>query len=57
MIRIGRIPKKLQGFFTPLRQHFGQRPWPHFWGLVIAITISHGATIERLSKALRGSTH
>jgi SRSO17 transposase len=57
MLTIGRIPKKLQGFFTPLRQHFGQRPWPHFWGLVIAFTISHGATIDRLSKALRGSTH
>jgi len=57
MITIGRIPKKLQGFFKPLRDHFTQRPWDHFWALVLAITISHGATIEKLAKALRGSTH
>jgi len=57
MITIGKIPKKLQSFFRPLRQHFPQRPWQHFWALVMAITISHAATIDRLAKALRGSTH
>jgi SRSO17 transposase len=57
MVTIGKIPKKLQSFFKPIHKHFGQRPWDHFWALVMAITISHGATIEKLSKALRGSTH
>jgi len=57
MITIGRIPKKLQGFFKSLRDHFTQRPWDHFWALVLAITISHGATIEKLAKALRDSTY
>jgi len=57
MVTIGKIPKKLQGFFKPLKRHFYQRPWQHFWGLVLAITISHAATIDRLAKALRGSTH
>jgi len=57
MITIGKIPKKLQGFFKPLTDHFTKRAWHHFWALVMAISISHGATIDRLSKALRGSTH
>ena len=57
MITIGRIPGKLQSFFKPLREHITQRPWEHFWALVMAITISHGATIDRLSKTLRNSTH
>ena len=57
MITIGIIPKKLQGFFKPLGDHFTQRAWEHFWALVMAITISHGTTIDRLAKALRNSTH
>jgi len=57
MITIGRIPKKLKGFFMPVRNHFTQRAWEHFWALVMAITISHGTTIDRLAKALRDSTH
>ena len=57
MVTIGRIPGKLQRFFKPLRSSFTQRAWGHFWPLVLAITISHGCTIERLAKALRGSTH
>ena len=57
MVTIGRIPKKLQNFFKPIRDHFTQRAWEHFWALVMAITITHGTTIDRLAKALRGSTH
>lgn len=57
MIAIGRIPQKAQAFFRPLRQHFGHAAWSHFWALVLAITVSHGATIDRLAKTLRGSTH
>jgi hypothetical protein len=57
MITIGKIPQKLQRFFRPLKNSFSIRAWEHFWPLVLAITISHGCTIERLAKALRGSTH
>ena len=57
MVTIGRIPKKLQSFFKPIKDHFSQRAWQHFWALVMAITISHGTTIDRLAKALRRSTH
>ena len=57
MITIGRIPKKLQSFFRPVREHFTQRAWEHFWALIMAITISHGATIDRLARTLRDSTH
>ena len=57
MITIGKIPKKLHRFFKPLEHYFAKRAWKHFWGLVMAITVSHGTTIDRLTKALRGSTH
>ena len=57
MVTIGRIPRVAQAFFRPLREHFAVRPWHHFWGLVLAITISHGSTIDRLTRWLRGSTH
>jgi SRSO17 transposase len=57
MITIGTIPKKLQRFFKPVCDQFAQPARHHFWALVMALTISHGATIDRLSKALRGSTH
>jgi hypothetical protein len=57
MTTIGKIPEKLQGFFKNLKNHFTKRAFEHFWSLVLAITISHGATIDRLSKALRNSTH
>jgi SRSO17 transposase len=57
MITIGKIPKKLKRFFKPLKQHFTKKPWEHFWALVMAITVSHGATIDRLTRTLRGTTH
>ena len=57
MITIDRIPKKARAFFRPHQKHFAEAAWGHFWALVMAITISHGSTIERLVKVLRGSTH
>jgi len=57
MITIGHIPQKTKGFFKGLAGHFSHRAFGHFWGLVLAMTIAHGATIERLAKLLRGSTH
>jgi SRSO17 transposase len=57
MITIDRIPKKVKVFFRPLQKHFTEPAWGHFWALVMAITVSHGTTIDRLVKTLRGSTH
>ena len=57
MITIGRIPRETQAFLRGLARHFSRRAFGHFWGLVLALTVSHGATIERLAKRLRGSTH
>jgi SRSO17 transposase len=57
MFTIDRIPKKVKVFLRPLQKHFTEPAWEHFWALVMAITISHGTTIERLVKTLRGSTH
>jgi SRSO17 transposase len=57
MITIGRIPSECKGFFKGLPAHFTARAWGHFWGLVLAMTIGQGSTIDRLAKLLRGSTH
>jgi len=57
MITIGQIPRKTQGFFKAVTGQFSARAFRHFWGLVLAMTIGHSSTIERLAKLLRGSTH
>jgi len=57
MVTIGRIPRKTGAFFKGLAGHFSHGAFAHFWGLVLGITIGHGATVERLAKLLRGSTH
>ncbi|MGB9108203.1 MAG: transposase [Telluria sp.] len=57
MISIGRIPRQLKPFFQPLRPRFGGPAFAHFWGLVMAITLGGGSTLERLAKRLRGGTH
>jgi len=57
MVTIGRIPRETVAFFTSAASHFSAAAFRHFWGLVLAMTISHGSTIDRLAKLLRGSTH
>ena len=57
MITIGKMPEKLQSFFKPVKQYFSKPAYNHFWALVTAITIGHAATIGRLARTLRGSTH
>lgn len=57
MITIGRIPWETQAFFKALAGHSSGRAFSHFWGLVLAMTVAHGWTVDRLAKWLRGSTH
>ena len=57
MLTIGRIPKKIKRFFGGVRGVFSAPAFAHFWGLVLAITVGNGATLDRLAKLLRGSTH
>jgi len=57
MITIGTIPSDSKAFFRGLSEHFAARAWRHFWGLVLALTVSHGSSIDRLARRLRGSTH
>lgn len=57
MITIGRIPRKTRAFFRGIGEQFSAPAFRHFWGLVLAMTIGHVSTIERLAKLLRGSTH
>ena len=57
MVTIGRIPSVSKAFFRGLPKHFSQAAWGHFWGLVLAMTIGQGSTIDRLAKWLRRCTH
>jgi len=57
MITIDRIPACVRSFFRPQRDHFSERSWPHFWGLVAAIAMGTEHTIERLNALLRGHGH
>jgi len=57
MITIGKIPRKLQSFFKPVKKQVSEHVHSYFWSMVLAICISHGSTIDRLVKSLRNSTH
>jgi SRSO17 transposase len=57
MITIGKIPKKLQSFFKPVKGQISEHVYSYFWSMVISICISHSSTIDRLVKLLRNSTH
>ena len=57
MITIGKTPRKVKRFFQPIQDHFAKPAWRHLCLLVIAITVGHSSTVERLARLLRGSTH
>jgi hypothetical protein len=57
MITIGRIPQMMQPFFKTVQDHFARPAWKHFWGLVLAMTVACGSTVQRLAKLLRNATH
>ncbi len=57
MITIGNIPRKTKAFFNTVKSEFGGPAFSHFCRLVMAITIGHCSTIERLARLLRNSTH
>jgi SRSO17 transposase len=59
MVTIGKMPRRSKRFFRPVAGHFAFGGFDHFWQLVLALTISHAGTIERLAKLLRGpdATH
>lgn len=59
MVTIGKMPRHCKRFFRPVRKQFTHGGFDHFWMLVVAITVGHGATIDRLTRLLRGqhATH
>ena len=57
MITIGKIPRKLQSFFKPVKKQVSEHVCGYFWSMVLSICISHGSTIDKLVKLLRNSTH
>ena len=50
MTTIGKIPKKLQHFFKPVKTHVSEHVYRYFWSMVLSICISQGSTIARLVK-------
>ena len=57
MITIGKIPKKLQSFFKPVKKQVSKHVYGYFWSIVLSMCISNGCTIDKLVKLLRNSTH
>jgi SRSO17 transposase len=57
MITIGKIPKKLQRFFRPVKKQVSEHVYGYLWSMILSICISHGCTIDRLVKSLRNRTH
>ena len=57
MLTIGKIPQKATAFFKPIKRRVTAHVYSYYCPLVIAICISHGATIDRLVKLLRNTTH
>ena len=57
MITIGKIPRKLQSFFKPVKKQVSEHVNNYFWSFMLSICISNGCTIERLVKSLRNTTH
>ena len=57
MLTIGSIPNICKSFFRSYRKDFSKNAWPHFWGLVMAISLATEHTIERLNALLRDHTH
>jgi len=57
MVTIGKIPKKLQSFFKPVKSQISEHVHSYFWSMVLSICISHSSTIDRLVKSLRNTTH
>jgi len=57
MITIGKIPRKLQSFFKPVKKQVSEHVYGYFWSMVLSICVSHGCTIDRLVKSLRNTTH
>jgi len=57
MITIGKIPKKMQSFFRPVKKQVSEHVYGYFWSMVLSICISHGSTIDKLVKSLRNSPH
>jgi SRSO17 transposase len=57
MITIGKIPRKLQSFFKPVKKQVSEHIYSYFWSMVLSICISNGSTIDRIVKALRDTTH
>jgi SRSO17 transposase len=57
MLTIGTIPSKVKRFFRPLHLRFTRPAWSHFWRIVLALCVAHGATLERLVRAMRSPCH
>ena len=46
VIAIGTVPSGPKAFFRGLSGHLAAGAWEHFRGLVLALAVSHGSTID-----------
>jgi len=51
------IPRKVKSFFTAHQAAYSRPVFGHFWRLVLALCITHGATIDRLVRVMRSPCH
>lgn len=57
MLTIGKIPQKVKRFFQPVQRQVSEHVFAYFWEFVLAFSVSHGHTIERLMDCLRDTSH
>ncbi len=57
MLTIGKIPQKATAFFKPTKRSVSAHVYAYYTRLVMAICVSHKATLDQLVKLLRNSTH
>jgi hypothetical protein len=57
MITIGKIPQKVKRFFKPVKKQVSQHVYGYIWSMILAISIGHNSTIDRLVRLLRNCTH
>ena len=57
MLTFTSMPSEIKFFFRPCQDAFTRPAWGHFWRLVTAWCICHGATIGRLVQTMQSPCH
>ena len=58
MLKIVRVPRRLQDFFRPLRKYFTKPQWRHFQAVLLAVVITFNRrNVSGLSRSIAGGSH